>query len=151
MSVLNNYQGVGRLTKDPELRITESGKSVVRFAIAINEKYGDKDNTTFVDCRAWGKTAESINKYFVKGKPIIINGKINSETYKDKETDKTRKSVYVLVNTFAFVPNDYKTEEPVRTQRIEQDGFVQEVYGEGYVATDDSSTAFMDVETDIPF
>lgn len=151
MSIVNHYQALGRFTKDPELQETKNGKKVVNFTLAINERYNGEYETTFVDCRAWEKIAESICQYFVKGKPILIQGKICMNTYKDKETDKHRKVVFVLVTNFSFLPKDQKTEEPVRTQRIEQDGFVQEVFGEGYVTTDDSSTAFIDVETDIPF
>lgn len=79
----------GRLTKDPELRHTTSGKAVVAFTIAV-DRPGVKDKTDFIDCIAWEKKAEFVSRYFRKGQRIEVSGIITTRTYeKDGEKRKT--------------------------------------------------------------
>lgn len=81
---------MGRLTADPELRKTESGISNCRFSVAVQEDYKNKDGSRDVDyiiCVAWRQTAEFVTRYFKKGQPILIDGKLKSRTY-DKEGQK---------------------------------------------------------------
>ncbi len=97
----------GNLTRDPELRYTPSNQSVVSFGLAINRKYttssGEKkDEVTFVDCEAWGKTAENIGQYFTKGRPIFVEGRLKLETWQTKEGD-NRSKMKVIVDQFQFV------------------------------------------------
>lgn len=73
----------GRLTADPEIFQTQSGKSVCRFAIAV-QRPNVKDTTDFINCVAWNGTAEFVNKYFGKGEPIELSGYLTSRKYKDK-------------------------------------------------------------------
>lgn len=72
---------MGNLTRDPELQTTNSGSQLCKISIAssrvFNDKNGDKrDETTFVDCEAWGRAAETISKDFAKGNPIHIEGRL---------------------------------------------------------------------------
>ncbi len=81
---------MGRLVADPELRKTESGISNCRFSVAVQEDYKNKDGSRDVDyitCVAWRQTAEFVTRYFKKGQPILIDGKIKSRTY-EKEGQK---------------------------------------------------------------
>lgn len=81
---------MGRMVADPELRKTESGISNCRFSVAVQEDYKNKDGSRDVDyiiCVAWRQTAEFVTRYFKKGQPILIDGKLKSRTY-DKEGQK---------------------------------------------------------------
>ena len=97
---MNNVSLIGRLTKDPELKTTQSGLSVCRFTVAVDRPYS-KDQTDFINCVAWKKTAEFINNYFCKGQRIALTGSIQTGSY----TDKDGKTVYttdINVNNVEF-------------------------------------------------
>ena len=86
---MNNVSLVGRLTKDPELKTTQSGLSVCRFTVAVDRPYS-KDQADFINCITWRKTAEFITSYFSKGQRIALTGSIQTGSY----TDKDGKTVY---------------------------------------------------------
>ena len=77
------YQG--RLTKDPELKTTQSGISTLLFTIAWSEKYKEVETQCFLLCRAWRQTAEFINTYFRKGQEIVIEGRMETQKWNDDE------------------------------------------------------------------
>ncbi len=87
-SVVNHLILQGRLVRDPELRETENGKAYTTITIGWNEKRGDQENRLFVRCIAWGKTAEMICNYFVRGQEIIVSGKLLSNKWEDSEGGK---------------------------------------------------------------
>ena len=91
---------VGNLTRDPELRVTKTGKSVCAFSIAVKRKM--QDETDFWDCTAWGKTGEAISKHFHKGKEILVEGEMQKRSYTDKDGNK-RWTAELSVDTFTFV------------------------------------------------
>ena len=74
--MLNKAIIMGRITRDPDLRYTGTGKPVCNFNVAVNDGYGDGKKTEFVNCVAWNKTAEFVNQYFAKGSMIIVDGRI---------------------------------------------------------------------------
>ena len=78
----------GRLTRDMELKYTESGMTIGKFSIASNssEKKGDnwEEVVTFLDCVLWGKRAESLGEYMAKGTPVTVQGRVKINTYKEK-------------------------------------------------------------------
>lgn len=92
----------GRLTRDVELKSTVSGLAIARFAIASNFRSGDKEKTTFIDVMAFGKTADLIAKYFFKGKEILIEGRLENETWTDKQTGDKRSKLGVIAESFEF-------------------------------------------------
>lgn len=102
--MLNNCILMGRFTYNPELKTTQSDVNVVKFSLAVSrpragpEKEREAD---FIDCVAWDKTAEFICKYFKKGDPIIINGRLESKQYEDKQGNK-RKTCEVIVKEVNF-------------------------------------------------
>jgi single-strand DNA-binding protein len=75
---MNKWQGIGRATKDIELRKTQSGKSVASFTLAVRR---DKDNTDWIPCIAWNKTAELLSQYVHKGNRIGVSGRIQTRNY----------------------------------------------------------------------
>ena len=100
----------GNITNDLELRQTTSGKNVLGFTVALNEGYGEKKTTEFVDCTAWENTAEVVAKYCHKGSKLLVEGKIRSDSY-EKNGEK-RKKVYVLVDRVELL--DQKESPPVK-------------------------------------
>jgi len=99
---------MGRFTKDPELRATQSGTSVCSFSLACDRDYKDsngKKETDFFDCVAWRKTAEFVSKYFAKGQMALVVGRLQNRDWKDKEGNK-RRSTEIVVDNVYFA--DYK-------------------------------------------
>lgn len=96
----------GNLTRDVEIRQAGSS-SVGSFGLAINHRFRTKEgeareDTTFVDCEAWGKTAETMAQYLRKGRPVFIEGRLKLEQWEDKDGGK-RSKMKVVVDSFQFV------------------------------------------------
>ena len=99
---------MGNLTRDVELKFTPSNKAVAKIGLAVNERWttpeGEKkEAVTFVDCEAWGKTAEIMGKYLTKGKPVFIVGRLKLDTWQDKESGQNRSKMKVVIESFQFV------------------------------------------------
>ena len=104
---MNKVVLVGRLTKDPDLRFAAgSGNSVSRFTIAVNRQF-KKDETDFISCVAFGKTAEIIAQHFTKGKQIAVSGSIRTSSY-DAQDGTKRYTTDVAVDTFDFIGSSNK-------------------------------------------
>ena len=131
---MNSFNGIGRIVNNLELRSTNNGNSVCQFTIAINEGYGDKERTDFIDCVAWNKRAESICKYCDKGVKVAIEGKLQTDSYeKDGKKIKTTK---VLVNEITFIEKIKNTNnEPKEEIKEETDQFKE--FGEEIEDLDD--------------
>ena len=96
---LNHISLSGRLTKDVELRYTNSGKSVASFTLAVDRDFGDKA-TDFINCVAWDKTAEFAQKYFNKGKMAIVAGRLQMREYNDRDGNKRTAAEVVVTNMY---------------------------------------------------
>lgn len=99
---------LGNLTADPELRTTTTGQNVASFTIAVNRTYtnaqGEKqDETSFINCTAWGRTGETIAKYVSKGRQLLVSGRLQQRTWQDKDTGKNRSAIDVVVEEFSFI------------------------------------------------
>ena len=83
---MNNVQLIGRLTKDPEIRYTQSQTAVVSFTLAVDRRFKKDGGQTadFISCKAWNKTAEFVSKYFTKGKRMALTGRIETGSYEGK-------------------------------------------------------------------
>lgn len=79
--MLNKVILMGRITRDPEMRQTQNGKSMLKFSVAVDRGSGDNKQTDFINCVAWEKRAEFIHKYFGKGNMIAIVGSIKTGKY----------------------------------------------------------------------
>ena len=95
MASFNKVILAGNLTRDPELRYTPKGTAVARIGLAVNRNWKsetgeNKEEVTFVDVDAFGRTAETIGQYLKKGRPILIEGRLRHETWEDKQTDKSK-------------------------------------------------------------
>lgn len=78
---MNKWVGIGRLTRDPELRRTGTGIAVASFTVAIDDGYGEKKTTDFVDIVAWGTLGENCSKYLRKGAKVAVSGKLKKRSY----------------------------------------------------------------------
>lgn len=99
---------IGNLTRDVELRHLPSGQAVAKLGMATNRRWRtpegeQREETMFIDCEAWGKTAEFINQYFAKGRPILIEGRLKLDQWEDKETKAKRSKHVVVVENATFV------------------------------------------------
>ena len=102
--MLNTVALMGRFTRDLEMKKTNNGKKVMNFCLAVERNRATKDEekkSDFIDCIAWENTAEFICTYFKKGDPIIVQGKLETNQYEDKQGNK-RKAVYMFVNNVNF-------------------------------------------------
>jgi single-strand DNA-binding protein len=95
---------MGRLTRDPELRHTQSGTPVASFSLAVDRGYVSKDNgerqTDFIDIVAWRATAEFVSKYFTKGQMAAVTGRLQIRDWTDKDGNKRRSAEVIADNVY---------------------------------------------------
>ena len=107
MANFNKVLLVGNLTRDPELKHTPSNQAVAQIGLAGNRQYNTKDGekreeTTFVDCEAWGRTAEVMCQYLAKGRPVLVEGRLKLDQWQDKDGN-NRSKLKVVIENFQFV------------------------------------------------
>ena len=109
MSSYNKVILLGNLTRDPQLKYLANQTAVCEFGIATNRKYKVQDDpreeVTFVDVTAFGKQAEVIAQYMKKGKPIYVEGRMQTRSWEGKEDGKKQYKTEVVVETFQFGPS----------------------------------------------
>ena len=102
--MLNHITIMGRLTRDPELRYTQSQTPVASFTLAVDRDFGGRDGgekqTDFIDCVAWRQTAEFVNKYFSKGSMAVVSGRLQIRDWTDREGGKRRSAEVVVDNMY---------------------------------------------------
>ena len=101
--MLNKITAMGRLTAAPELKTTGSGTSVCSFTLACDRDYKAKDaerETDWLDCVAWRGTAEFVSKYFDKGRMMVVDGRLQTRTYEDKNGNKRKATEIVVDNAY---------------------------------------------------
>ena len=101
---MNHIVIMGRLTRDPELRHTQSGTPVVSFTLAVDRRYTPKDGgdkqTDFIDVVAWQNLGEFVSKYFVKGQMAAVSGRLQIRDWTDKDGNKRRSAEVVADNVY---------------------------------------------------
>ena len=114
---MNNITLIGRLTRDPELKYTQSGKAFCKFSIAVQREF-NREEADFINCIAWDKRAEAICEYLRKGRRIATQGRLSVNSYeKDGET---KWKTEVIVDKFEFVDslnNDTKGNENAKSSQ----------------------------------
>ena len=102
--MLNHITIMGRLTRDPELRRTDSGIAVASFTVAVDRDFGNREGgereTDFIDCVAWRQTGEFVSKYFTKGSMAVVSGRLQIRNWTDKEGNKRRTAEVVADNVY---------------------------------------------------
>lgn len=115
--MLNKIVLMGRLTRDPELRKTQSDTPVCSFSLAVDRDYkrdGEKE-TDFIDVVAWRSTAEFVSRYFTKGRMAVVEGRLQIRDWTDKEGGKHRSAEVIADNVYLATPNPRRTVLPALT------------------------------------
>jgi len=145
LNFMNNVSMLGRLTANPELRYSQSENptAVASFSLAVDRriKKDGAQNVDFINCTAFGKTAEAIERFLVKGSPICVTGRIQVSNYTDSNNNK-RTDFRVIVEEFFF--NETKEAGDARKQKMQS--------GENQtVENSDFSNDVVDLDDDLPF
>ena len=102
--MLNHITLMGRLTRDPELRYTQSGTPVASFTLAVDRDFASRESgerqTDFIDCVAWRKTGEFVSKYFTKGSMAVVSGRLEIRDWQDREGNKRRNAEVNVDNMY---------------------------------------------------
>ena len=102
--MLNKIILMGRLTRDPELRHTQSGTAVASFSLAVDRDFKDRNtgekSTDFIDIVAWRQTGEFVSKYFAKGRMAVVEGRLQIRDWTDKDGNKRRSAEVVADNVY---------------------------------------------------
>ncbi len=109
MASFNKVILVGNLTRDPEVKYTSGGTAVTEIGLAVNRYWFDKqsnekrEETTFVDVTLWGRQAELAGEYLSKGRPVLIEGRLQLDTWEDKTSGQKRSKLRVVGETMQFL------------------------------------------------
>ncbi len=107
MANFNKVILLGNLTRDPEVRQVGGGQSVAKLGMAVNRTFtvnGEKrEETCYVDLTAWGRQAEVLGQYAGKGRPLMIEGRLQYSQWEDKATGQKRNKLEVVIENFQFV------------------------------------------------
>ena len=117
---LNVITIMGRITKDIELRRTNTGTAVASFTVAVDRDF-DKDKTDFIECVAWKNTAEFAAKYFSKGSKVVLTGSLQMRDWEDKNGNK-RRTAEVIVGSMYFADSKKAAGDQQFVEISEEDG-----------------------------
>lgn len=99
---INQVTLMGRLTRDPEARVTPSGKNVANFSIAV-DRIGSDDQADFIEITAWERLADLVTQYIHKGSRVLVQGRLRQDSWDDKETGKKRSRILVTASDITFL------------------------------------------------
>ncbi len=113
---------MGRLTRDPELRQTQSGTPVCSFTLAVDRRVSkdQERKADFIDCTAWRQTAEFVHSYFAKGQQMALEGRLQLREWTDKQGNK-RRSAEVVADNVYFAGGKARADEPADVELDEID------------------------------
>ena len=120
MASINKVMIMGRITREIELRKTPKSKSVADIGLAVNRRRKDEsgqmiDETTFVDVTLWGRTAEVVHQYSGKGQPIFVEGRLETDTWEDKETGQKRYKLKIVGENVQLMGSKAENEASKKT------------------------------------
>jgi len=150
---LNCFIGIGRLTRDPELRYTPSGTAVSKFGLAINRSFRNQEgnnieDTLFINVSVWGRQAEHCSQYLKKGKRVAINGELRSNSWQDRDGNK-RVTYEINARSIQFLDylkdSDNSESSYNKTNQYKENSVSEEGFEENGQLEDS------DNEEDIPF
>lgn len=103
MPSFNKVELLGNITRDPELRFTNNGIPVANFGLAVNRVRSKNDEVDFFDLTAWRGVGETIANYKKKGDPVFVEGRLEQQSWEDKQTGATRTKHVVVVENIQFL------------------------------------------------
>ena len=106
----------GRTTKEPEIKTFSSGSKLASFTLAVDRMTKEGKTAVFFDCKAWGKQAETVERYVKKGQPLAVTGELQTRSYEDREGNK-RKAFEIVVNRVEFLGKGNDSQEGAGERR----------------------------------
>lgn len=142
----------GNLTRDPEMRATPSGAQACNFTIAVNRVFKGNDGnqqeqTSFIDCVAWGRSGETISQYVKKGSALLVSGRIEQRSWEDKTSGQRRSRVEIIVEDFSFIGGENRGGGSSRAAKADAGG---DAAGADFVPDDVPEDEAINLD-DIPF
>lgn len=135
---LNRIDIMGRLTSDPVLRRTNSGKPVTSFTLAVDRDF-TQGEVDFIDCVAWNNTAEFVNNYFAKGRMAVVSGRLQFREWTDKNGNKRRNAEVIADNV--YFGDSKKDSAPSGESKLDSfSNYAANALGDGFVEVDDEET-----------
>lgn len=115
MSDHNNVTLIGRLTVGPQRKYTQSGKEIAEFSIANNYYISTKNTTevNYFDVVAFDKLAETVNKYLIKGKQVLISGTLRQERWQDKNTNSTKSKIRIIMQSMQMLADKKESNDNI--------------------------------------
>ena len=148
--MLNHIVLMGRLTRDPELRYTQSQTAVASFSLAVDRDFGGRDGgekqTDFIDIVVWRQTAEFVSKYFTKGSMVAVSGRLQLRDWTDREGNKRRNAEVVADNVY-FAESKRSREDNAGGYRSGNDSY--QSYDSAPAAP--AYSEFSDTDGELPF
>lgn len=138
---MNKVHLIGNLVKDPELRYTKQNTPVATYTIAINTKYGEKQEADYINIKTWGKTGEFVDKYFKKGQPIAITGRLKNNNYEDNNGIK-HYGMEVVTEDVEFVGAKKELAKELTDQEVLRKVVNDEEFQPSFEFTDDDGLPF---------
>lgn len=121
MADFNNVTLIGRLTADPQNRYTQGGTEVSEFSIANNYYSNNKNEVNYFNITAFGKLAETVNKYLTKGKQVLISGALRQERWQDRHTGKTQSKVIIILSSMQMLTDKKEADNNVSQTNNQED------------------------------
>lgn len=151
--MLNRITLMGRLTRDPELRRTQSGTAVTSFSLAVDRDFkgqnGEKE-TDFIDIVAWRSTAEFVSKYFTKGRMAVVEGRLQIRDWTDREGQKRRSAEVIADNVYFGDSKHDGASTPTNNQAASQPP-ADDFPGYGGGGKEDGFAEIGDEDGELPF
>lgn len=162
MASFNKVILMGNLTRDPEIRHTTGGSAVTEISLAVNRQWTDrqtkerKEEVTFVEVTLWGRTAEIAGEYLTKGRPCMIEGRLQLDQWQDKETGKNRSKLKVVGESLQLLGDRSDGDSGGSQGSTPQGGNrMQQMRSQGQQSTRTPDAAFYDEpptgDGDVPF
>ena len=123
--MINNVTLVGRMTRDPELRKTNSGKSILSFTLAVNRKFKSEGqaDADFIRIKAWGQTADFVARYMNQGDLLGVEGRIETGSYEDVKTGMTVYTTEVVANSIQGLESKKEKENRNPSPSLSSSGY----------------------------
>ena len=159
--MLNHIVVMGRLTRDPELRYTQSQVPVASFTVAVDRDFGGRDGaerqTDFIDCVAWRSTGEFVSKYFTKGSMAVVSGRLQIRDWTDRDGNKRRSAEIVADNVYFGESKRSREESGTGSYRAPANDYASQRGYEGSYQSFESSNSgsafseLSDTDGELPF
>lgn len=122
---MNNVNLIVRLTRDPEVNYTPSGKAICSFGVALDKGYGDHKHAVYMDCKIWEKKGETFAQYVKKGQQVGITAELDMESWEDKTSGQKRTKLCLDVRDFTLIGNkqDGGSSEPQQRAQSKSTGY----------------------------